>query len=210
MYKSFKISMTFVWLLSMNFFDLSSPGNDYFKILWHPSFLWPCEAWYFYAWPWKLNAATNNSLLGCLKWWFKNRSCLQNQPPPPPNVKSQWQWENMWAFHFQKWTQENHQGQWVFSIQESAYKYSDVTFQTANKASNAILVACFHLIQNVIFKFKPTLHLRCSDISQILVKICQKKKKKKFQTKQLSPNMRDQREHEWNLHGTFSALTCKS
>lgn len=85
----------------------------------------------------------------------------------------------MWAFHFQKWTQENHQGQWVFSIQESAYKYSDVTFQTANKSSNAILVAWFHLIQNVIFKFKPTLHLRCSDISQILVKICQKKKKKK-------------------------------
>ncbi len=81
MYKSFKISMTFVWLLSMNFFDLSSPGNDYFKILWHPS-------WYFYAWPWKLNAATNNSLLGCLKWWFKNRSCLQNQTPPPPRMSN--------------------------------------------------------------------------------------------------------------------------
>lgn len=63
--------MTFVWLLSINFFDLSSPRNDYFKILWHPSFWWPREAWYLYAWPWQLNTATIH--LNDLKTsWFQN------------------------------------------------------------------------------------------------------------------------------------------
>lgn len=110
------------------------------------------------------------SLLGCLKWRFKN--IMVPKFRSPLNVKSQWQCENMWAFHFQKWTQENLRGQWVFSIQESAYKYS---FQTANQANSTIFVAWFHLVQNVIFKFKLTVHLRCSDICKILMKTCRQK-----------------------------------